>query len=289
MKKNISFVILHYKTINDTNTCIDSIKKYIKKNNYNIVVVDNYSNNGTLEQLQEKYKNDNKVIILGNNENLGFAKGNNVGYQYAKKNLSPDFIIMCNSDTELINDSFEDVLIDDYYKYNYAVLGPKILLKDGSINPLRGKLPSITSLKRSILYRRLEIILTKCKLLFVYDFFKEIKKTRLNNYDVNKKWDDILLHGCFWIFSKNYINKFEGLNSKTFLYREEELLYLNVIINGLHTIYDPNLVIIHNEDGSTNAINKTPSDKRLFVAKNQIISTKILIDELKNYKGDILL
>lgn len=93
------------------------------------------------------------------------------------------------------------------------------------------------------------------------------------------------LHGCFWVFTPNYISKFDGINSKTFLYNEEPLLFLRCIKYNLKTVYLPELVVFHKEDSSTNSINfKGEVFKRRFVYKHLIKSKWILIAESLKYK-----
>ena len=95
-----SFVILHYKTANDTIDCIESLLALERRegDTISVVVVDNASNNGSLEILKEKYAGIDGITFLENRENLGFAKGNNVGYRYARETLHADFIAVLNND-----------------------------------------------------------------------------------------------------------------------------------------------------------------------------------------------
>lgn len=281
------YVILHYKTIDDTIQCIESIEKYSNKD-YKIVIVDNYSNNGSLQILNKKYYNDDKIEILNTKENLGFARGNNVGFEYAKINYKPDYIIMCNNDTLLLDDNFCENIDKIYSKEKFAVLGPKIILKDKTINPVKTQFPSLKTLKKSLIYKKTEYLVLKTKILLpIYDFFKKKRDEKLNKtyVDANVPHKDVILHGSFLIFSKKYIEKFDGLDPRTFLYREEELLYLRLKKYKLHNIYDPSIEIYHKEDGSTDSLYNSNIKKRLFVAKNQINSLNILIMELKNDEG----
>ncbi len=280
------YIILHYKTLEDTMACVKSIEKNTKET-YKIIIVDNYSNNGTLEQLNKQYKKNKNITIIANNKNLGFANGNNVGFLYAKKQFNPDFIVMCNSDTLLLSDDYCDKIQKTYNKENFAVLGPKIILKNNTINPIRTKFPSMKTIKKSLIYKKIELFALKTKILIpVYDFFKNTRDNKSKHTTENPEliYHDIILHGCFWVFSKKYIDMFDGIDNRTFLYREEELLYLRLIKNGLHNIYDPSITIFHKEDGSTSAINKNKIKKRLFIAKNQIKSLKVLLEEIEKNK-----
>lgn len=74
-----------------------------------------------------------------------------------------------------------------------------------------------------------------------------------------------------------YIDRFEGLNENVFLYREEELLYLRLINSGLDSIYNPNIVIRHNEDSATTKMNRSRRKREIFKKSNRIKSTKVLL------------
>ena len=92
MQPKIVFVILHYLAIKETIDCLTSIEKNISYDNYDVIVVDNGSKVDQdvvlLKQQELKFTNV-KVII--SDENLGFARGNNIGFLYAKNNLQADF------------------------------------------------------------------------------------------------------------------------------------------------------------------------------------------------------
>ena len=90
-----------------------------------------------------------------------------------------------------------------------------------------------------------------------------------------------MLHGCCLIFSKEYMNRFEGLNPKTFLYCEEELLFLRLKHYNLLSLYDDEITIIHTENASTNFLYPDKRKKEIFFLKNYIKSNKILLKELK--------
>ena len=96
-KKRFGFVVLHYCTLDMTKKCIAAIQEKMAQTDYEIVVVDNASGNGTGKELAECYKNTEHVTVLLSEENLGFAKGNNLGYVYARENLHCDFICVMRS------------------------------------------------------------------------------------------------------------------------------------------------------------------------------------------------
>ncbi len=288
-----TFVILHYYTIEDTNKCVKSIFEKCKNKNVDVVIVDNASPNGTGIELEKTYKSNDSVHILLNEKNLGFAKGNNVGFKYAKEKLNSDFIIMCNNDTYLIQDNFIELIEEEYSNSKFAVLGPKILLPNNKINPIIEKVPDIKNVKKQFIDIKLNLITNYIYINKLYKYIKKILKEILISLklkkkikvysDVNLRKKDIVLHGSFLIFSKIYIENFDGLDDRTFLYREEEILAIRLKNNNLSSIYNPKIEIFHNEDSATNAVTKNNRKKEIFVWKNQMESTKILLEEMEIY------
>ena len=94
---SISYVILHYKNLDDTIKCIESLLRTTNKDS-NLIVVDNGSGDGSGEKLKKKYQDMQKIKVLLLENNVGFSKGNNAGYTYAKKNYDSDFIVVTNND-----------------------------------------------------------------------------------------------------------------------------------------------------------------------------------------------
>ncbi|MFE5324757.1 glycosyltransferase family 2 protein, partial [Paenibacillus sp. NPDC056579] len=134
------FVILHYNAVKDTVECIESIINNIQYNNTYILVVDNNSPDGSGKYLMEKYKNIKNVLILLNDKNSGFARGNNIGYKYASGELKADFVAVINNDTVIRDKYFIEKIIGLYDQENFQVMGPDIITKDGyHQNPFKMK------------------------------------------------------------------------------------------------------------------------------------------------------
>lgn len=90
-----------------------------------MIIVDNASPNKSGMILEKEYAENNNIDIIISNDNLGFAKGNNLGYKLAKK-YDPDYIIILNSDIVISQEDFCSRIDYAYNKYNFDVLGPDI-------------------------------------------------------------------------------------------------------------------------------------------------------------------
>src|SRR3989344_2351372 len=91
----LAIVILNFNGLDDTLACLDSIKKLIDDGiGVETIVVDNFSSDGSQEALS-KIKDIN---FIQNQDNLGYAVGNNVGIKYALKR-GADAVLILNNDT----------------------------------------------------------------------------------------------------------------------------------------------------------------------------------------------
>ena len=116
--KELSIVILCWNQLAYTKQCIESVLKNTKSNNYEIVVVNNGSTDGTYEYLNSLNKDNIKII--NNSNNLGFSKGMNIGV----KNSIGKYVILLNNDT-WVSEGWDVALIDILkYKSNVYTVTP---------------------------------------------------------------------------------------------------------------------------------------------------------------------
>ena len=86
-----AFVILHYRAIDTTRSCVKSIRALA--GDKHIVIVDNASPDGTGKQLAEEFAASPDVTVLLHGKNDGFARGNNVGVRWVCAHLDADFTV----------------------------------------------------------------------------------------------------------------------------------------------------------------------------------------------------
>ena len=87
-----AFVILHYRAIDTTRSCVKSIRALA--GDKHIVIVDNASPNGTGAVLAEEFAASPDVTVLLHGKNDGFARGNNVGTRWVCTHLDADFTVV---------------------------------------------------------------------------------------------------------------------------------------------------------------------------------------------------
>ena len=290
IRDNVVVVILQYGAVSETKKCIESLYKYVEIE-FHIILVDNCSPDDAAIRAQAEYGKKEEVTILTSKENLGFAKGNNIGFRFAKENLNPRYIIMLNNDTELLQKDFVKQIDNEYGKSHFYVMGPMILTGDGcyTSNPIRRNPWKKEEVEHCIQLEKAFLTISKCGLSSVYYWLVEMKNKKKNRgkkkdtRSFTNRMEDVALHGAFMIFSKDYIDEYDGLDDRTFMYGEEAILYTQMKKHGHKMIYNPNIAVYHAEDASTNStIGKR---KTVFYLKNHIESCKILLRVIEEEKN----
>ncbi|MBN2482351.1 MAG: glycosyltransferase family 2 protein [Bacteroidales bacterium] len=287
-----AFVILHHETISDTIECIDSIVSKIVYPNWQIVVVDNGSSSHPREMLQKRYSNDPRIHILINKKNLGFARGNNTGYHYAREILKADFIIIINNDTILQQRDFVSKILARYKESKYDILGPDIIsIKNGSHqNPRKEVLINANVVKSYIRYFKISLWLNYFCIdnlvIRIKKFFFPASRLPVANKEHinpdNSEMEQVKLHGSAMVFSPDYLKRYDyAFFPETFLYCEESILYYIARRDGLITVYYPGVQIYHKEDATSDFLTRKGLLRRRFILRHNIHSHKVFLRILK--------
>lgn len=233
MKKMV-FVVLHYLTTDDTVECVSSIRRCCADGEYQIIIVDNASPNKSGKQLMEKYEKDKDIDLLILENNLGFARGNNVGIAYARNKYDPKYIVTLNNDIVLLQENTIELIEHEFCESKFAVLGPMVYTADGRCNdnPGTNKPLSLCELEKKIAEYEKNLFLCRWKLRKIYAIWTALKnrvyKTNIKD-DMHKQYlhreYNVQLHGCFLCFSEEYFKHFDGFYPETFLYMEEDILF----------------------------------------------------------------
>jgi len=276
-------IILNYFAFEKTiETCDSILSQNIGNNKVTICIVDNHSPNESYKILSEKYIDNSNIFVVKTDNNIGFARGNNFGYDFLSKLDTFDFIVCSNDDILIKNKNLFEWIIESYNKYNFGVLGPSIY----SISTKSHQSPMV-NLTNSIHKVNLKYIVNIMKIIIfkILNIFCKGKKV-LNSNPINKLYsslsDKYTLHGAFLVFSKFYLEKYKDIfDNRTFLYLEEDILRKRCEYGNIKMIYDPSFVVYHLQAYSTNLIVSNYYDKKIFRLKNINKSLKIYKNVLR--------
>ncbi|MFH1429008.1 MAG: glycosyltransferase family 2 protein [Candidatus Margulisiibacteriota bacterium] len=123
----LSIIIVSYNNKQLLGQCLDSIYKNAHRGQEpEIMVVDNNSQDGTVDFVREKFS---RVRLIVNPKNEGFARANNQGIKIA----SGKKILLLNNDTIILNDALEKMMAYLDAHPETGLIGPKLLNQDRTV------------------------------------------------------------------------------------------------------------------------------------------------------------
>ncbi len=134
--KDLTISIVSYNSLNFLKECLDSILRNPPALDYEIIVVDNASNDGTVEFVKKNYP---EVALISNNRNIGFAAANNKSIEKSHSK----YVLLINSDCRVYEKSLDSLV--EFMKKNpkIGIAGPKIVNSDGTIQLSCRRFPSL--------------------------------------------------------------------------------------------------------------------------------------------------
>jgi GT2 family glycosyltransferase len=97
MPVQVSIIIVNFNSGQYIVDCLESIYAQIKAVEFEIIVVDNGSTDGSLSEIGDKFV---KICGIENSSNIGFGAANNIGARQA----AGEYLFFLNPDTVLLND-----------------------------------------------------------------------------------------------------------------------------------------------------------------------------------------
>lgn len=245
---NLSIIIINYKTPDLTSRCIESIYKSKVSFPFEIIVVDNDSQDNSKEIITSQYK---EVKWIANDYNAGFGRANNLGLQHALG----EFILFLNSDM-LLEENTLVVCFEHIASYNkIGVLSCLLYNEDGSEQ--RSRFYHIANYK-PLLKRNL--------------FLDKIYKIK------DKELKAVI--GAFMLIPKKVLDEVGGFDPDFFMY-SEELELCNRIREKGYTIEQSEMTTaIHKHGGST-------TDSRWSV-RQKFVSNLLMYRKINGFIGYVL-
>lgn len=234
MTPQVAVIILNWNGWADTIECLESLYQN-NYDNYNVLVVDNASDDDSLQKIREycqgkirisskffTYKKDNKpikifeakadksehakipdncLILIKNNNNQGFAQGNNTGIRFAHQNLNPEYFLLLNNDTVVDPEFLTEMVKTGQSDEKIGFVGPKTYLYDdesilqsaggGFIDFTRGESHEVAYMEEDKgdydIYLELEYVGGSCLLVKK----KVIEKIGLLDENYFMYWEDV--------------------------------------------------------------------------------------------------
>jgi GT2 family glycosyltransferase len=232
---SVGIVILNYNNFTDTINCIKSIYLHCQNENIILTIVDNGSSNDSIIRIESFFKENKyayhsinnvhdfddltyKIVIIKNIENLGYAKGNNVGIRFLI-NQKAEYILILNNDIILTGNIINPLVNCLKTHPDLGLVSPLLMRDEITIdyNCCR-KSPTIGMI---ICESTSFLKLPGIKRVINKKYLLKIQPNIINNTIV---FCDIISGSCIMASTVTW-EKINGFDSKTFLYYEENILF----------------------------------------------------------------
>ncbi len=218
MSKTVAVILVNWNSFSFTNDCIHSLKE-MSFSDYDIIVTDNGSQDGSGKQLKEIHPD---IILIESNQNLGFTGGNNLGLKYAIQN-NYTYSILLNNDT-FVEKDFLSILI------NYMDAHPQV----GAIQP-----KIYFNHDRKIIWNAGSYY----NKFWGYTYSKGYlrKEKQIDNTVKEVDW----VTGCAFFVRNKVLQQTGLLSNNLFIYSEDIDLSLRIHQSGYRLMYHPASVVYH--------------------------------------------
>lgn len=208
-----SVVIVNWNGKHYLPSCLMSLRKQLYQE-FEIIMVDNGSSDGSVNFVRENFP---EVKVIESSVNLGFAAGNNLGFQQARG----EYIALLNNDTE-VDPSWLDELVKGL----------------DSSEKIAGACGTMCSLEEK---ERVVFTLTKVNPLSARAYWiSQASEQREVDY----------LMGSGMLVRRSVIDQIGGLDEEYFAYFEETDWCARAIRAGYSLMYVPTAILYHKQAGS---------------------------------------
>lgn len=261
---DLSIIIVNYNVKEFLHNLLVSIEKASKDLSVQTIVVDNASEDGSVEFIKEKFPS---VNLIENKINLGFSKANNIGLKIA----DGKFLLLLNPDTLVQENTFTEMIKFFESHTDAGMAGCKILNPDGTLQlACRRSFPGPwTSFSK---VTGLSSLFPKSKLFARYNL-TYLDENEINEVDA--------ISGSFMMLRKEVYEKIGGLDEIFFMYGEDLDWCYRVQRAGFKVFYVPSTQILHYKGESTkrSSLDETKyfyQAMHLFVRKH--LATSFLVE-----------
>lgn len=239
----LGIVLVNFRTEAKTITYVQQELSKIQTS-HKLVIVNNACTDKSNQELAEgccaelvidtdKVDSGADIFIIGDSENLGYAKGNNLGADFLNAHFDIDYFLFTNNDLRIVDgDVLEKMIEAAESRPGIGVIGPSVIGLDG-----KEKNPS-----RYITVWRNTII----PWLFLPILFPLIKRGCFNG--VQKKAGEgecYMVSGSFMLVRRKAFEMAGMFDPNTFLFAEEKILSERMLPLGFKTYFYPHVKVIH--------------------------------------------
>ncbi len=240
VRKDLAIVIVNYNTRDDLDSCLQSIKESVGDFSYDVIVVDNASDDESAAMVRKNHPWVTKLIR--NKDNEGYASANNIGLRSLgfgeeehNNQLTPRYALLLNPDTVLPPNALSSMLVYMDEHPDVGVAGPKLVRQDGSLDK---------ACRRSFPTPRVSFY----HMMRLDEFFPNSERFGRYNLtyldaDVDSEVDAVV--GAFMLIRSKALHQTGLLDESFFMYGEDLDLCYRIKEAGWRIMYHPGVTVLH--------------------------------------------
>lgn len=225
---DISIIIVNWNVKDLLRKNLQSIFKFTQDLEFEVFVVDNASKDGSVQMVAKEFP---QVNLVASNENLGFAKANNLALEQAQGK----FVLFMNPDMELQENSFKILVgwLETNPKIDMATC--QLIYSEGSRQNNIKNNPGLCD-QILILLKLHHLIQPKC-----------LQRYLAKDFDYTKEQEVKQIMGAFTLVKNEVIHDLGGWDENYFLWWEDLDLCKRAQDKGYQIWYTPRTKVIHHE------------------------------------------
>lgn len=231
--------------------CLDSILQHEPRCEFEVIVVDNASTDGSCETIEGRFPG---VRLLRNEQNLGFARANNLALEVARGS----YLLLLNSDTVVQEGNFECMLQAVRADARVGIVSPRLVYDDGSLQHSYNPMPNMFVAVCTFL--ELRRLVPRSLLVFLRQLFggRLLGKTvgtyadwlgqeRLASRELGP---DVYVTGACMLIRRGCYEQVGGLDPQFFMYVEDADYSKRVHDAGWKILYVAETTVVHSQGGT---------------------------------------
>lgn len=229
----LSIIIVNWHSRDYLAKCLKSICRETRETPFEVIVVDNASYDGSKAMVEAHF---NQVQFIQSRQNRGFAKANNLGFQYARG----EYLLFLNPDTVVINQGFDKMVHTMSSLPEAGILGCKLLNTD--LTPQTTAIMPFPSIISELFDS--ELIHKMVSKMGIWNRgLLNLSRPVITKVDV--------ISGACLLIRRSVFEKAQYFSTDYFLYSEEADLCYKVKALGYAIYYTNHARVIHHEGGSS--------------------------------------
>ena len=225
-------VIISWNTVDLTRDCLVSTYEELARLDIEseVWVVDNASEDDSVAMIREQFP---KVTLIENNENVGFARANNQVLHKADGSM----YLLLNSDTIVRPGGIGKLVEYLQAQPDIAAVGPRLILRDDSIQKSIWRLPSTTG----------ELFYCLSHHFFPFGglFSTLLSFRRFDMNSITSSRESEVLSAACLLVRKDVFTKIGYLEEEYFLFSEENDFFFRMRKAGFRAVYVPEAEVVH--------------------------------------------